>query len=157
MPTHLRPLTDEEMATWLANLRDAYIADRMETGESVEEATRITDAQLGSLLPGGHPAPGNLLSRVCVDEGPVGWLWIGPRTPDAPKAFWVWDVVIDKEHRGKGFGKAAMLLAEEQAAAAGAVDLGLNVFGSNAVARHLYESLDYEVMAVQMRKPLTKR
>jgi ribosomal protein S18 acetylase RimI-like enzyme len=32
--------------------------------------------------------------------------------------------------------------------------LGLNVFGSNTVARHLYESLGYEEIIRQMRKDL---
>ena len=32
--------------------------------------------------------------------------------------------------------------------------LGLNVHGQNMVARSLYESLGYEVTAMQMRKPV---
>ena len=47
-----------------------------------------------------------------------------------------------------------MLLAEDEARGHGATELGLNVFGSNRVARHLYDSLGYETTAVQMRKPL---
>jgi ribosomal protein S18 acetylase RimI-like enzyme len=147
-------MTDDELAAWLAELRVGYVADRMKTGESEAEAKRITDLQLGALLPEGKPAPGNLLSRVCVDGEPVGWLWIGPRTPEVPQAYWVWDVVIDESQRGKGLGREAMLLAEQQALEAGATELGLNVFGDNTVARGLYESLGYATMAVQMRKPL---
>ncbi len=71
------------------------------------------------------------------------------------KAFWVWEVVVDEQHRGRGLGRAAMLLAEEQARAAGAVELGLNVFGYNTVARALYESLAYETLSMQMRKQLS--
>ena len=70
-------------------------------------------------------------------------------------AFWVWEVVVDEQHRGRGLGRAAMLLAEEQARAAGAVELGLNVFGYNTVARALYESLAYETVSMQMRKQLS--
>jgi ribosomal protein S18 acetylase RimI-like enzyme len=47
-----------------------------------------------------------------------------------------------------------MLLAEEQAHGAGATEIGLNVFGYNAVARGLYESLGYETTSLQMRKEL---
>jgi len=32
--------------------------------------------------------------------------------------------------------------------------IGLNVHGQNAVARSLYDSLGYAVMALQMKKPL---
>lgn len=36
----------------------------------------------------------------------------------------------------------------------GVAELGLNVFGSNATARHLYESLGFQVTSQQMAKPL---
>ena len=47
-----------------------------------------------------------------------------------------------------------MQLGEDVARSAGAIRMGLNVFGSNVVARGLYESLGYEVTALQMSKPL---
>ncbi len=63
--------------------------------------------------------------------------------------------MIDPAHRGRGLGRAAMVLAEEAARSQGASELGLNVFGPNTVARRLYESLGYETTAVNMRKPLS--
>ena len=47
-----------------------------------------------------------------------------------------------------------MLLAEHQARAHGATQLGLNVFGHNTVARQLYDSMGYELTAINMRKQL---
>ncbi|WP_411731667.1 hypothetical protein [Paeniglutamicibacter sp.] len=47
-----------------------------------------------------------------------------------------------------------MLLAEQKAKSAGAVELGLNVFGYNTGARKLYESLGYEPPSIRMAKPL---
>jgi ribosomal protein S18 acetylase RimI-like enzyme len=84
----------------------------------------------------------------------VGIVWIGPRMGAPPDRYWVFDVEILPEHRGRGLGRQAMLLAEEAARSLGATELGLNVFGQNAVARSLYESLGYQTTAVQMRKPL---
>jgi ribosomal protein S18 acetylase RimI-like enzyme len=148
----LQPFEDEAMANWMAKLRVSYVADRISTGESEEEANRVADAQLGALFPEGRLAAGNEVWNVCADGQPVGTIWIGPRNPEYPLSYWVWDVVIDEDCRGKGYGRAAMVLAEERARELGATDLGLNVFGYNTVARHLYESLGYETMAVQMRK-----
>ena len=62
--------------------------------------------------------------------------------------------MIDEEFRGRGYGREAMLLAEQLARREGALTLGLNVFGHNQVARTLYSSLGYEETAVQMRKAL---
>jgi len=155
MTTYLRPISDDELRTWLIAQREDYIEQRIQTGERPDEARRIADEQYAVLFPGGQPARGHVLSRLMDDDTPVGWLWIGPRSPDHPEAFWVWEVVVDEQHRGRGLGRAAMLLAEEQARAAGAVELGLNVFGYNTVARALYESLAYETVSMQMRKQLS--
>jgi ribosomal protein S18 acetylase RimI-like enzyme len=156
MTTYLRPVTDEELRAWLQDQRESYIEDRIRTGETPDEARRIAAEQYAMLFPAGRPAPGHALSRVMDADEAVGWLWIGPRTPERPDAFWVWDVVIDEPHRGYGRGRAAMLLAEEQARVAGASEIGLNVFGHNALARGLYESLGYETTSMQMRKELSE-
>lgn len=156
MTLYLRPMTEAERRSWLADHREGYVNERVRAGELPNEARRIADEQYAMLFPAGRPAPGHLLSRVMENDEPVGWLWIGPRTPERPEAFWVWDVAIDEPYRGKGRGRAAMLLAEEEARAAGATEIGLNVFGHNTVARGLYESLGYETKSVFMRKLLPK-
>jgi len=81
-----------------------------------------------------------------------------PATAAAEKArrdmAWVNDVEVDPEYRGRGYGRAAMLLAEREARVRGMTSLGLNVHGQNTVARSLYDSLGYQVTAQQMRKPV---
>jgi ribosomal protein S18 acetylase RimI-like enzyme len=56
--------------------------------------------------------------------------------------------------RGKGYGRALLRAAEEQAAQQGIDTIGLNVFGSNAVARELYQSSGYETASLHLRKQL---
>jgi len=53
-----------------------------------------------------------------------------------------------------GYGRAAMELAEAEALSRGASELGLNVFGHNQVARHLYESMGYTATSINMKKDL---
>ena len=85
----------------------------------------------------------------------MGELWIGRREGDPlGDALWVYSVRIDEDHRGRGYGRAAMLFAEEEARRLGFPRIALNVFGGNAVARGLYRSLGYEETAVVMRKRL---
>jgi ribosomal protein S18 acetylase RimI-like enzyme len=67
---------------------------------------------------------------------------------------WVYDVEIAEGFRGRGYGRAAMLLAEDEARARGMTSLGLNVHGQNRVARSLYEDIGYQLTTLQMKKPL---
>jgi ribosomal protein S18 acetylase RimI-like enzyme len=75
-----------------------------------------------------------------------------------PCSHWVGTVVMDIEiesaHRRKGYGRAAMVLAEEHTRQLGMPYLGLNVFGHNPNARALYASLGYETTSEQMRRPV---
>jgi ribosomal protein S18 acetylase RimI-like enzyme len=69
-------------------------------------------------------------------------------------SIFIYDVHIDDVQRGRGYGKAAMLLAEEEARRRGLDSVALNVFGRNTLARGLYTSLGYVENAIAMSKDL---
>ena len=71
-----------------------------------------------------------------------------------PGEAWIYDIEVNPEHRGKGYGRALLLVAEQEAARHGSTAIGLNVFGTNTVARSLYESAGYRITALNMRKEL---
>jgi ribosomal protein S18 acetylase RimI-like enzyme len=155
MVLSVRPLADDEVTAYLEGAVDRYAAQRMQSGEPEDLARTIATEQTGALFPNGKASPDHLLYRLLDENGAeVGMLWIGPHDQARPASWWVWYVEIDEPHRGRGFGRAAMQLAEVEARAHGANELGLNVFGGNVVARSLYESLGYETTAVNMRKEL---
>ena len=155
MPASLRPLTDEELSEFIEGDLERYVEERVRSGERPDVARRVACEQSKALFPDGTPADGQLLFRVLDENGSaVGTLWIGPQHADQPGAFWVWDVRIERAHRGKGYGRAAMELAEIEARSRGASELGLNVFGHNQVARQLYESMGYATTAIRMKKDL---
>lgn len=155
MPANLRPLTEEELSEFIVGDVERYVEERVKSGEPPDTARRIAHEQSETLFPNGAPADGQLLFRVLDNEGTaVGTLWIGPQHADHPGSFWVWDVRIEEAHRGKGYGRAAMMLAEVEARRHGATELGLNVFGHNQVARQLYESMGYTATAIRMKKDL---
>ncbi|GFJ94917.1 GNAT family N-acetyltransferase [Phytohabitans rumicis] len=85
----------------------------------------------------------------------VGTLWIGlthpRRTPDC--AF-IYDIEVDQEHQGAGYGRALLAAGEDAVRAEGVGSLELNVFGGNTRAIGLYESSGYTVVTQQMRKAL---
>jgi len=155
VPLSLRPPTAEELSEFVEADLERYVQERVESGEPPDTARRIAQEQSEALFPNGAPAEGQLLFRVLDDRGAaVGTLWIGPHPVGQAKAFWVWDVRIEEAHRGKGYGRGAMELAELEARRRGATELGLNVFGHNEIARRLYESMGYIPTAIRMRKDL---
>ncbi|MBW4030655.1 MAG: GNAT family N-acetyltransferase [Acidobacteria bacterium] len=157
MPPRLRPLTKREIVAYVAGSIEHYSQERVAAGETPDEALRVAQEQINRSFPEGIPADGQYIFRVLDDdELEVGVIWIGVLSMDRPNAFWVYDVEIDEFHRGRGLGRAAMALAEDEARARGATELGLNVFGHNLIAKHLYESMGYETTATRMRRILKK-
>jgi ribosomal protein S18 acetylase RimI-like enzyme len=136
-----------------------FSGGRPAAGHLVHEVVAVeAGAEVGAGAGAGDVGPGaggdDAGAGAGVEVGEVvGWIWVGPFA-EGSDAWWVWDVEIDEHHRGAGHGRAAMQLAEQEAARHGAATLGLNVFGYNEVARRLYESLGYETTSLQMRKPL---
>ena len=69
--------------------------------------------------------------NVLVDEEPIGTLWMGrPFSGDAD-TWYIFDIEIAKELRGRGFGRAAMEAAEAWTRERGGTRVALNVFGPN--------------------------
>lgn len=149
-------MSPDQLPLWLEACAAEYIESQIAAGRTRADAERNAATSFDSSFPGGAPAPGHAVFDVLDDAGEaVGYLWIGTDTSDDASAWWVWNIEIDAGKRGRGYGRAAMLLGETYARQQGATTLGLNVFGSNTVARGLYEALGYETTALQMRKPLT--
>ena len=76
---------------------------------------------------------------------------------DDRRALFIYDIYVDPAWRGRGLGRAAMLLADEEARVRGIRRVELNVFGGNAVARRLYLSLGYVERAVLMAQDTVLR
>lgn len=155
MSIALRPLDARRFPAWFERSRDEYARDLVALGQTPEDAYRHADETMARSFPSGSPSLGHAVFDVIDDAGEVvGYLWIGPHASDRTDAWWIWDIVIDADKRGRGFGRQAMVLGEEYARANGAETLGLSVFGFNTGARALYESLGYETTAVKMLKRL---
>lgn len=155
MSITLVPISLQRFSSWLAWSQTEYKTDLIATGETPRAAEKHANEAFKRAFPAGTPAPGNSVFDLVNDTGQiVGYLWIGRDNSDDASSWWVWDVVVEPEHRGQGYGRAAMQLAEDHARGEGARTLGLSVFGFNAVARGMYESAGYETTSVKMRKQL---
>lgn len=150
---HLVPLAADRFPAWLEQSRREYETDLMAAGEPADKARHHAEETLDRVFPARAPVDGHAVFDI-TDENRtrVGYIWVGRDQEGKDDSWWIWDILIHPEHRGKGFGRAALELAEEHARSEGARDLGLSVFGSNQAARGLYESLGYETVTATMRK-----
>lgn len=156
MSVQLRPMRDDEFVAWLPQVRDGYARSMIDHGGMTPEAaTAKAEADTEQLFPGGRPAAEQLVFVLEADGERVGELWLCKREDMSRRpCLFVYDVHVDEAQQGRGYGKAAMLLAEDEARRHGLDRVALNVFGRNEVARRLYRSLGYEENAVAMSKVL---
>jgi ribosomal protein S18 acetylase RimI-like enzyme len=157
MSVRLRPLRAGEYAGWRERSAERYAADMAENGGFDGQAARSkAERDFDRTMPNGLDTPGQHV-WVIEDEGgvAVGTVWLGERdTPDEGRVAFVYEIRIDEGRRGRGYGRAAMVMLEDEARALGHDRIDLNVFGGNEVARGLYRSLGYEERAVMMGKRL---
>lgn len=151
----VRPMTPAEYAEWQERSLAEYAVEVAEArGIPVADARRIADESHAKYLPEGRSTAGvHIVIGEDAAGARVGILWVGPN-PNGVGPAWVYDIEVAEGRRGEGWGRALMLEAERLAREDGHAEIGLNVFGSNAVARRLYESLGYQTSSIQMRKPL---
>jgi ribosomal protein S18 acetylase RimI-like enzyme len=155
MSLSVRPLSNEEFESWFPRIRDGYAADMVkDAGVAPDKGAAMAASQMDALFPGQKPSPEQLVYVLEADGERVGDLWLCDREDPVQHALFIYFVGIDSEHRGKGYGKAAMELVESEARRLGIDRVALNVFGGNEVARNLYRSLGYEENAVSMSKNL---
>jgi len=151
----LRPMGEDEFAVWLPLMRDEYAQAMIDDGGfEPDGAAAKAAADVEHLFPGGRPSTRQLVFVIEADGEPVGDLWLAERDDTRQPCLFVYDIRLEDAARGRGYGKAAMLLAEEEARRRGLDRVALNVFGRNKVARRLYLSLGYEENAVAMSKTL---
>jgi RimJ/RimL family protein N-acetyltransferase len=155
----LRPLRDDEFDAYIEHGKVWYARDlTVNGGAPPEQAKKKAEEDWEMLLPERLDSPGHhvfAVEEVATGER-VGDCWLAERdTQFEGKVAFVYSIEIDERFRGRGFGKQAMLLLEDEARALGLTRISLNVFGGNEVARSLYRSLGYAEAAVSMSKDLS--
>jgi GNAT superfamily N-acetyltransferase len=152
MSLGLRPLEQAEVDALAPEIERGYAEDIRSNGGLSEEAARRKAAED---VPRVLSDPANTLYALEEDGERVGRLWLGERDQQGRRFLWIWDVFVDERHRGRGLGREAMVLVEEEARRRGVSRVELNVFGGNEVARSLYRSLEYEEISIWMGKDVS--
>lgn len=148
-------MTEREFDEWAAVSVGTYAQSWMERGVPEEQARRKSETDHAANLPDGPATPGMYFHVLVHDGAVVGHVWVARREePEGHDLGYVFDVEVREGHRGRGYGRALMHLAEDVTLDAGLGLLGLHVFASNTPALRLYESLGYEVTQYNLAKAL---
>jgi GNAT superfamily N-acetyltransferase len=147
----LRPITDAEYPSWMERAAASFAAGiGPARGLTTDEALALAYEETEKQLPEGPATDGQLIWIAVAADEPVGSLWISTRS----RVPFVYGIEVHSDQRGKGYGRAIMLAAEDECRRLGHTQLDLNVFGDNGTAIALYDSLGYAVISQQMRKAL---
>ena len=148
-------MTDAEFAAFRARAVRDYATEKVAAGEWPQErASSLAEEQTAALLPDGKDTEGMFIVMADADDaGPVGYAWLALKGPEVSCA-WIYDLAIDEEHRGKGYGRALLNGLEQVAREHNLESIALNVFAGNDYARQLYERAGYKPTSIHMGKRL---
>lgn len=149
-----RPMTAAEYPAWRAGEEDAYIADILRSGSHTAAEARLkSDADFARLLPEEQGTPGHAFLVLEAGGEAVGTGWL--KHGFLPGVTFGYSLEIHPEHRGRGYGRAAMAAGERTTVAAGDRALMFNVFGGNEVAMGLYTGTGYRVLEENRSRDIT--
>ncbi|GAA1814477.1 GNAT family N-acetyltransferase [Luedemannella flava] len=149
----LVPMTADEFGPYLDKLIIEYAEENVIAGRwSAEESLAKSRENVLGLLPDGLDSKGQHVwtARDAATGGRVGVLWIEIRPAAGTTEAFIYDIEVDADQRGSGYGRAIMNAAADRSRELGATRIGLHVHGHNAVARKLYTSLGFAEKSVIM-------
>ncbi len=159
----LVPMSAEEQQRFLEGKAVTYAEEKSRAGIWMPaEALDRSRAEIRSLVGEEPEAKGHRFFKGMDPAGRrVGSIWVGPPPGRAgdERARWLFDIVVEEDLRGRGYGKALLRATEDLLRWEGREELALNVFAYNEIAISLYTSSGYEVFAryrsgQEMRKRL---
>ena len=149
-------MKENEFAEYVEVLIRDYANENVEAGYwDTTDALEQSRKQTMELLPQGVKTPNHHIYVVRDGDQRVGVIWMRATLDAVKKIGFIFDITIEENQRGKGYGKRAMLMIEEKAKEMGIRQMGLHVFAKNKIARTLYEKLGYETRSLNMTKVLS--
>lgn len=151
-------IDEADFQAWKTMAISDYFADRVRAGNDSPDSPHRSRFEFESLLPYGRLTKDNYIYSVVDeddDDRKVGIVWYAVEGHNFPNdTMFLYDIWIEESMRGKGYGRAALLLLEERARVLGKKRIALHVFAHNERARRLYDELGYKPTNIMMTKDL---
>ena len=110
--------------------------------------------QVKHLLKDGMATSGHYFLNVIEKKSgaKIGRVWFN--VDKRKKRAFLYDILINRSYRGKGYGRETMQLLEGKLKGMGISQLGLHVFAHNQIAINLYVNEGYYMASYNMQKDL---
>lgn len=149
---YFEPFKEDEFKQYWNYSVNSWKKDMVRAGLIDERVTfKEAEEQIKRFVPNGLKTPNHYFMHIVSEGQKIGNLWLEIRKRGATEAY-LWDILINEDQRGKGYGKSTMAKIHQFAKEKGAAKISLNVFAYNGVARNLYETLGYHEAAITMIK-----
>jgi ribosomal protein S18 acetylase RimI-like enzyme len=157
MMIELRPMSPQIYQAYYDSSVTEYAEELVKAGNvSADNAQAATEKTFSQLLSNGLDTTGQHLMSIWdpKSESNVGMVWVGEREQGGKRQAVIYDIRVNEELRGKGFGTQTLRALEKMVHDMGLSEIWLHVYGHNTGARRLYERMGYEVTNVTMRKKI---
>src|SRR5919204_3814859 len=109
MTVALRPMSDDEYAEWRVKSTAAYAQEFVDSALLVPiEAARRAEDDFARLLPDGLVTEGHEIYVASVGSEAVGTLWLAFDSRARGIEGFVYELAVEPEHQGRGYGRAIM-------------------------------------------------
>ncbi len=146
-------VTDSEYAEFASQQIVEYAHQLERAGEvTLGDSLAVSQERLLDLTADRLRAAGHVffVARSALDASRVGWVWLSPAPeflgPGHDGSRWLSQLTVDEALRGRGWGRAMLVMVERRLVAVDIGQLWLRVFDWNTAARALYDSLGYELV-----------
>ena len=147
MSVKIRKMTTDEFEIvyqWSVEHNATELMEELHISE--EKAIKASIAEVAEMLPDGFNTERNVFLTIVAEDENVGFIWTLHEETEGRKQSFICDFAIWESKRRKGYGVAALHLAEQNAVEAGCQESVLFVRDDNDAARALYQKCGYEVL-----------
>ena len=142
----LKPMNQDIYNHYITYSKNNYAQEITKArGISIEEAMQITNKEYDTLLPDGLQSKNQYLYTIENNENEnIGIMWFSTESNHGDNEAFLYDIEINKEYRGKGYGHESMKLLESKVKELNLAVIGLHVFLHNEIACSLYNKIGYQ-------------
>ena len=142
----LKPMNQDQYINYITYSKNNYAQEITKSrGISIEEAMQITNKEYDTLLPDGLQSKNQYLYTIENNENEnIGIMWFSSQSNHGDNELFLCDVEVNKEYRGKGYGRESMDLLESKVKEFNMHTISLHVFLHNKIAYSLYNKIGYK-------------